>query len=202
MNSRDEPFLCSLECYLGIYLPRCFATREINTKITLSWALKWFVTRVHTLFSIYTTVTRCYHGEYATSSWKVQSSKGRSQQWLDNGLTVPRGSHLELLRVYIWGPWRGVTDHWVQGYIHVSGQPQGKNPSCKSIKSTESRHLLRSQLISCWLGRSENLINLRKKYTTCTLNIMLQHVILSGEHVKKVSDHWLLWWIYLDTWLT
>ena len=27
--------------------------REINTKTTLSWALKQFVTRVHTLFSIY-----------------------------------------------------------------------------------------------------------------------------------------------------
>ena len=53
MYSRDEPFLHSLECYFGIYFPRCFATREINTKITLWWALKRFVTRVHTLFSIY-----------------------------------------------------------------------------------------------------------------------------------------------------
>ena len=53
MYSRDEPFLRSLECYFGIYFPRCFATREISTKITLSWALKRFITRVHTLFSIY-----------------------------------------------------------------------------------------------------------------------------------------------------
>ena len=30
-----------------------FPTREINTKIILSWALKQFVTRVHTSFSIY-----------------------------------------------------------------------------------------------------------------------------------------------------
>ena len=52
MYSRDEPFLRSLECYFDIYFPRCFATREINTKITLSWVLKRFVTRVHTLFSI------------------------------------------------------------------------------------------------------------------------------------------------------
>ena len=35
MYSRDELFLGSLECYFGIYFPRCFATREINTKITL-----------------------------------------------------------------------------------------------------------------------------------------------------------------------
>ena len=55
--SRDEPFLRSLECYFGIFFPRCFATREINTKITLSWALKQFVTRVHTLFSINTCTT-------------------------------------------------------------------------------------------------------------------------------------------------
>ena len=30
----------SLECYFGVYYPRCFTTREINAKITLSWALK------------------------------------------------------------------------------------------------------------------------------------------------------------------
>ena len=51
-HSRDELFLRSLECYFCVYFPRCFATREINTKITLSWAPKQFVTRVHTLFSI------------------------------------------------------------------------------------------------------------------------------------------------------
>ena len=33
--------------------PRGFSTREVNTKITLSWAQKQFATRVHTLFSIY-----------------------------------------------------------------------------------------------------------------------------------------------------
>ena len=46
----------SLECYFGVYFPRCCATREINTKITRSWAHKQFATRVHTLFSIYTVV--------------------------------------------------------------------------------------------------------------------------------------------------
>ena len=43
----------SLECYFGVYFPCCCATREINTKITLSWVHKQFATRVHTLFSIY-----------------------------------------------------------------------------------------------------------------------------------------------------
>ena len=43
----------ALECYFGVYFPRCCATREINTKITLSWAHKKFPTRVHTLFYIY-----------------------------------------------------------------------------------------------------------------------------------------------------
>ena len=50
----DELFLRSLECYFCVYFPRCFATREINTKITLSWALKQVATRVHILFSMYT----------------------------------------------------------------------------------------------------------------------------------------------------
>ena len=35
-----------------VEIPRCLATREINTKIILSWALKQFITLVHTLFSI------------------------------------------------------------------------------------------------------------------------------------------------------
>ena len=52
MYSRDKLFLRSLECYFAVNFPRCFATREINNKITLSWTLKQFVTRVHTLFSI------------------------------------------------------------------------------------------------------------------------------------------------------
>ena len=52
-NRRDKPFLRSLECQFGIYFPRCFATRKLITKIILSWALKQFVTRVHTLFSIW-----------------------------------------------------------------------------------------------------------------------------------------------------
>ena len=43
----------SLECYFGVYFLRCCATREINTKITLSWTHKQFATRVHTLFYIY-----------------------------------------------------------------------------------------------------------------------------------------------------
>ena len=45
--------MCSLECYFGVYFPRCCATGEINTIITLSWAHKQFATRVHTLFYIY-----------------------------------------------------------------------------------------------------------------------------------------------------
>ena len=47
-----SPWIKSIsnECYFGVYFPRCCATREINTKITLSWAHKQFATRVHTLF--------------------------------------------------------------------------------------------------------------------------------------------------------
>ena len=38
-------------------MTNCFYAREINTKITLSWALKQFVTWVHTLFSMYNILT-------------------------------------------------------------------------------------------------------------------------------------------------
>ena len=50
MYSSDESFQRSQECYFGVYFLSCKATREINTKITLEWAQKRFVTRVHTLF--------------------------------------------------------------------------------------------------------------------------------------------------------
>ena len=52
MFSHDERFLRSLKYHVGVYSPRYFATRDINTRLTLSWALKQFVTRVHTLFSM------------------------------------------------------------------------------------------------------------------------------------------------------
>ena len=41
------------QVFFGIYFPHCFATWEINTKITLLWALKQFITRVDTLFTIW-----------------------------------------------------------------------------------------------------------------------------------------------------
>ena len=36
MYSRHEPFLRSLECYFGIYFPRCFATRSWFVKATIA----------------------------------------------------------------------------------------------------------------------------------------------------------------------
>ena len=53
MYSRDELFLRPPEISFGVYCPRCFATRKINTKWTLSWALKKFGIRAHILFSMY-----------------------------------------------------------------------------------------------------------------------------------------------------
>ena len=67
MYSRDEKFLCSLECYCGIYF---FATWE-NTKITLPWALKQFVTRVHALLLF-------SHDRPWTSPW-IKSISNASQ---------------------------------------------------------------------------------------------------------------------------
>ena len=50
IQSRDELFMRhSLKCYFGVHFPRCCATREINTKVTLPRVHKPFATRVHTL---------------------------------------------------------------------------------------------------------------------------------------------------------
>ena len=46
MYSRGELFMRSREGYFGVYFPSCVATMEINTKLSLAWAHKQFVTRV------------------------------------------------------------------------------------------------------------------------------------------------------------
>ena len=48
----DELLMRLLKCYFGIYFPRCCETREINNKITLSWAHKQFTTWPGTLSSL------------------------------------------------------------------------------------------------------------------------------------------------------
>ena len=45
-------YSCDELCYFVVYFPRCCATREINTKITLSWAHKQFATRVTVTYII------------------------------------------------------------------------------------------------------------------------------------------------------
>ena len=55
--SSDESFQRSWEGYFGVYFPCCEATRELNPQITLEWAQKRFVTRVHTLFYILHDIT-------------------------------------------------------------------------------------------------------------------------------------------------
>ena len=81
MCSRNELFLRLLECYFGVYFPRCFTTREINTKITLSWALKQFVTRVHTLFYIYPPIM-------VVAQTTITSRQIASYWWNDNGVLL------------------------------------------------------------------------------------------------------------------
>ena len=49
MYLSEELFQHWREGYFGVYFPSCEATREINTKITLEWGQKQFVTRVHVL---------------------------------------------------------------------------------------------------------------------------------------------------------
>ena len=43
-------FMHPQEGYFGAYFPSCTAMMEINTKITLKWANKQFIMKVHRLF--------------------------------------------------------------------------------------------------------------------------------------------------------
>ena len=58
--SSDELFLRSRDGYFGVYFPSCEATREINTKITLEWMHKQFVTWVYTLFHFLHDITNLW----------------------------------------------------------------------------------------------------------------------------------------------
>ena len=51
----------SMSNVFGVYSPRCFLSREINTKISPSWVLKQIGARVHTLFYI---SVSCRHDKY------------------------------------------------------------------------------------------------------------------------------------------
>ena len=50
-------FMRSREGYFGVSFSSCEATMEINNKITLEWAQRLFVTRVHTLFHFLCNIT-------------------------------------------------------------------------------------------------------------------------------------------------
>ena len=98
MYSTDEPFQRSQEGYSGVYFPSCEATREINTKITLEWAQKRFVTRVHTLFYFLHNITNQYMTIKTTSftyrphvstirfsfCWWLHSRLLMTSQWPDS----------------------------------------------------------------------------------------------------------------------
>ena len=64
----------SVSAPIRVYLPCRFATREINSKITLSWALKQFVTRVHTLFGITSIIKQV--------SWPISIPTYHSLRWI------------------------------------------------------------------------------------------------------------------------
>ena len=53
MYCHDELFMGPLKGYFALYFPGRFATQEINTKITISWAHKQLATQGHILSSIY-----------------------------------------------------------------------------------------------------------------------------------------------------
>ena len=69
MYSSDELFRHSREGYCGVYFPSCEATSEINTKITLEWAQKQFVTRVHASFCFFWFCWRRHNRLLMTSQW-------------------------------------------------------------------------------------------------------------------------------------
>ena len=89
MYSSDEPFQRSAEGYFGVYFPKCEATRETNTKITLEWAQKRFV--LHDITNLWTTIktTSCTHRPLVSFArfsfcWWCHNRLLMTSQWPDH----------------------------------------------------------------------------------------------------------------------
>ena len=66
--------MCSLESCIEVCSPRCVATREINTKITLLWAHIQSATRIHTLLSLSLSLSDYLykaHAEISEVTWNA-----------------------------------------------------------------------------------------------------------------------------------
>ena len=120
----------SLECYFGVYFPHCCATREINIKITLSWAHKQFARRVDTLFYITTTSPRGQWVKFPV--WFIWSSSDTlfdltSCCFLSDGVYIP--SIFKLVHQLFWchiigwlhSPPKDFIVFYIYIYIYICG---------------------------------------------------------------------------------
>ena len=86
MFCHDVLVIRSGELYFGVLYPRCYTTREINTKIILWWAHKQSGTPAHTLFSMYPSwLFHWYWGSDDTATTILITTKLR---WISYGTTV------------------------------------------------------------------------------------------------------------------
>ena len=114
----------------GVYFPLCFATREMNTKITLSWALPETVPHSGTYIILYSVVHQEYEiGIYHAGLWFLNQYNGRSvayanncSQWHHNATTIAS-------MTLMWGThWGALRDHWVALLmLSNSGNPHDIN---------------------------------------------------------------------------
>ena len=146
MYSRDKLFTRSLECYFGVYFPRCCTTREINTKITPSWAHKQFAIPVHKLFSMSALLSECiiatWHG---TLSVLMVSSLHKGRVMRRFAVLFVVGLHRCIVEVQLW------INNFVSSYpyrlrlrlIRISERgPRNTFPhyGCMSYRITACRH--------------------------------------------------------------
>ena len=123
MHLSDELFQHSREGYFGVYFPSWEATREINTKITLEWVQKQFVTRVHILFYFLQdtnpqmtikTTTFTHHPRVSSALlsfwWWCHNRLLMTSQWPDNcnaitWIVISNSSDIYFIHSDIHGRW-------------------------------------------------------------------------------------------------
>ena len=138
--------------YFGVYFPRCEATRIINTKVTLEWAQKQLVTRVHTLFYFLHDITNPWMTIKTTSFThrpRVSLARFSSCWWRHNRLPMTSqwpGNCDAITRIVISN---SLDIDFIHGDIH--------DRSCKKhVRNALERWLIRGSSSSWYIHKTKD----------------------------------------------
>ena len=177
------------------HFSRCCATKEINTKITRSWAHKQFPTRVRTLFYIFLEVickqpTSIWPDHMITLRWCHNGRDSISNHQPHDGLfnrlfrrRSKKTSKLSVTGICVGNSWGIHRDRWIP---RTKGQLRGK---CFHLMTSSWPNILWDLLHISW--------HLSVYLFQCILHKWLNHLVFKFEYSEKT---YVIPWL-LMTWL-